>query len=254
MPNIPTYRAPDVRLNAADRGYQAFETAGRRVGPLLNQAASDEREQGALIARGIRNRIWPFDILALYERRRAEEDDAPDSGSGFQVRGGSGGGLALQGGNGFAGSAGGGGVAAASRAGSGAASFARMAHKLAGGSNEYETGRSDSYYRADGEEVVGEVRYGPVRPLGPGPNAEAFERAKKWYDGVYEQQQNAPLGSWETDDQGKPMYLPSTVGRGAGKGTLDLTPYPAQSSTWGDMWGSLTDGGGLASEGREHIK
>lgn len=49
MPRIKEYLS-DAKLVENDTGFSALETAGRRVGPLINAAASDVREQGKLVA------------------------------------------------------------------------------------------------------------------------------------------------------------------------------------------------------------
>lgn len=50
MPNIREYVAPNTKLNPDEKGYAAWETAGRRIGPLYNQAAQDVEKQGKLTA------------------------------------------------------------------------------------------------------------------------------------------------------------------------------------------------------------
>lgn len=67
MPRITEYTAPQKQLNPSDRAQQAWETAGRRVGPLYNQAAQDIKQAGVVQGQMERDKIWPFDIAALYE-------------------------------------------------------------------------------------------------------------------------------------------------------------------------------------------
>jgi hypothetical protein len=65
MAKIVQYVAPTEALTESTRGTQAFEQAGRRLGPLYNESAVFEREQGALTAQGIKQLAWPFDIAKL---------------------------------------------------------------------------------------------------------------------------------------------------------------------------------------------
>ena len=48
MPNIREYTNPIDKLNPDEKGYQAFEMAGRRIGPLYNQSAADIEKGGKL--------------------------------------------------------------------------------------------------------------------------------------------------------------------------------------------------------------
>lgn len=63
--NIETYSAPTERLSPDEKGFAAFETAGRRLHVDYNAAAADYREIGKLQQQEIEGRRWPFDILAL---------------------------------------------------------------------------------------------------------------------------------------------------------------------------------------------
>lgn len=54
MPNIREYTAKNNTLRPSDLGYSAFETAGRRIGPLYNQAAQDQKEEGQLFEKTVR--------------------------------------------------------------------------------------------------------------------------------------------------------------------------------------------------------
>jgi hypothetical protein len=63
---IAEYLAPNERLTPSNEGFSAFETAGRRIGPLYNQQAQDIKEEGRLKAQEIEDLSrWPFDILNL---------------------------------------------------------------------------------------------------------------------------------------------------------------------------------------------
>lgn len=50
MPRIREYTSSDRRLLPDERGFAAFETAGRRIGPLYNQAAADVTRSANSIA------------------------------------------------------------------------------------------------------------------------------------------------------------------------------------------------------------
>ena len=78
MPRIPEYFAPDRTLRPSDTGFSAFETAGRRIGPLYREAGQDMARIGELQRQGIEARRWPFDILALEQRSQG--------GGGIRVR------------------------------------------------------------------------------------------------------------------------------------------------------------------------
>ncbi len=84
MPNIKTYTAPPASLTESDKGGQAWSQAGRRLGPLYNEAAQFMRESGKLAADN-KAQLWPFDILELYQRQQAAAARA--GGGGVRVRG-----------------------------------------------------------------------------------------------------------------------------------------------------------------------
>jgi len=65
MPKIVEYTAPTTNLTESTRGTQAWEQAGRRLGPLYNEAATFEKQQGADLAQEIKDQEWPFDIAKL---------------------------------------------------------------------------------------------------------------------------------------------------------------------------------------------
>jgi hypothetical protein len=75
MPNIKTYDAPNTTLTPSERGISAWEQAGRRLGPLYNEAAQFTREAGKLAANN-KAQLWPFDIMELYQRDAAEKEKA----------------------------------------------------------------------------------------------------------------------------------------------------------------------------------
>lgn len=73
MPAIPEYFAPNSDLNPSAVGASAWEQAGRRIGPLFNEAATFKQREGALAAQAEKEKMWPFDIQALYSRRAVED-------------------------------------------------------------------------------------------------------------------------------------------------------------------------------------
>lgn len=87
MAKIPVYVEPDREIHPEEKGFSAFETAGRRVGPAYNEAASLVRDQGRLTATIYKERMWPFDILDLYQQ---QAKDNPQPTGGINVRSGGG--------------------------------------------------------------------------------------------------------------------------------------------------------------------
>lgn len=83
MANIKTYDAPAFSLTESDKGGQAWSQAGRRLGPLYNEAAQFTREAGKLAADN-KAQLWPFDILELYQRQAAAAAKA--AGGGVRIR------------------------------------------------------------------------------------------------------------------------------------------------------------------------
>ncbi len=71
MPRIAQYTAPIEKLTESTRGTAAFEQAGRRLGPLYNEAATFEKQQGADTAQEIKDQEWPFDIAKLLAAQNA---------------------------------------------------------------------------------------------------------------------------------------------------------------------------------------
>jgi hypothetical protein len=122
MPRFKTFDAPDKAFSEDSTGFSAFETAGRRVGPLYNQAGQDLRgagqagvnaaEAGVRGARdalglaesntrlsedqlrqqreqdrqSVTDRTWPFDVAAL-QARSGSSRGGGGSGNGIALRG-----------------------------------------------------------------------------------------------------------------------------------------------------------------------
>lgn len=84
MPRITPYVAPVGNVSESTRGDAAWEQAGRRLGPLYNEAAQFQRQEGALAAQGIKQKIWPYDIARLLETQGHS-----GGGGGGRLRGGS---------------------------------------------------------------------------------------------------------------------------------------------------------------------
>jgi hypothetical protein len=78
MPRIAQYNAPTEALTESTRGAAAFEQAGRRLGPLYNEAATFEKEQGTAAAQGITQSLWPYNIARLLATQ--------NNSGGFNVR------------------------------------------------------------------------------------------------------------------------------------------------------------------------
>lgn len=86
MPRIVEYTAADRRLTIPGEGVAAFETAARRIGPAYEQAARSTEDQGRLTAQEYKERLWPWDILELYNAQN-KAASSRNSG-GFRTAGG----------------------------------------------------------------------------------------------------------------------------------------------------------------------
>lgn len=123
MPRFKTFDAPDKAFSEDSTGFSAFETAGRRVGPLYNQAGQDLRgagqagvnaaEAGVRGARdalglaesntrlsedqlrqqreqdrqSVTDRTWPFDMAALVLRGSTAGGGGGGGGQGIRLQG-----------------------------------------------------------------------------------------------------------------------------------------------------------------------
>ncbi len=90
MARIQTFTAPRTRLDPSDRPQAAWETAGRRVGPLFNEVGQTLREVARAEGATLKGRIWPYDIAALNaasERAVAAGAGAGGGGIGSKIRG-----------------------------------------------------------------------------------------------------------------------------------------------------------------------
>lgn len=92
MATIPEYFSRENTINPSATGASAWEQAGRRIGPLYNEAASFRERQGRLAASAERQKLWPFDILRLYQIQAtaAAQRAAAADRSGFRVQSGRG--------------------------------------------------------------------------------------------------------------------------------------------------------------------
>jgi len=74
MPKIAEYTAPNEKITPSQAGFAAWETAGRRIGPLYGQIAADIKEAGTLKAQQFTDiGRWPFAILQLQKEQAAAE-------------------------------------------------------------------------------------------------------------------------------------------------------------------------------------
>src|SRR5712691_4830964 len=71
MAKIVQYNAPTEALSESTRGMAAWEQAGRRLGPLFNEQAKFQQEQGAIEAQRIKDLAWPYDFVKMEEARAA---------------------------------------------------------------------------------------------------------------------------------------------------------------------------------------
>lgn len=81
MPRFQTYDAKERPLRPAADAYAAFETAGRRIGALYNEAGTAERRIGQLDDQAIRGEGFPLQFLAF------SKQTAPRGRGGFKVTG-----------------------------------------------------------------------------------------------------------------------------------------------------------------------
>lgn len=71
MARIRQYEPSDRQLHPSESGFAAFETAGRRIGPLFQQIGRDISEQGVLKRQQIEDMArWPFELLDLKDRQQ----------------------------------------------------------------------------------------------------------------------------------------------------------------------------------------
>lgn len=107
MPNIREYSSPIEKLTPDEKGYQAWEMAGRRIGPLYSQMGSEVKEGGrieaaniglagkgqeALLKQAEQLNMDALDYLGVLKEQRAANARNPSSG----VSGGGGGGSRRQ--------------------------------------------------------------------------------------------------------------------------------------------------------------
>ena len=86
MPNINEYTAPNFDLNPSTLAASAWDAAARRQEALYGDAASFQNALARLSTEAAKARLWPFDILKLYQLKAAKiAADAP-KGTAFNVR------------------------------------------------------------------------------------------------------------------------------------------------------------------------
>src|SRR5579859_6714996 len=73
MPRIAEVTAGEGKLNPSAVGTAAWETAGRRLGPLFDKVASADRAQGEIAARTLKDSLWPIDIAKLQEAEQKRQ-------------------------------------------------------------------------------------------------------------------------------------------------------------------------------------
>lgn len=83
MPKLQEYVAPSRELRPENTGYQGFETAGRRVGGMYRESASDIATTAKVSAQTLADKQqWPFTLFALKQKFDAA---AKGKGGGFRV-------------------------------------------------------------------------------------------------------------------------------------------------------------------------
>jgi hypothetical protein len=87
MPNIASYTSPAFDLNPAERGTSSWDATARRINAFYGDIAGFQRQQGSLAAQAEKQKLWPFDILAMYEKKAAfEAAQAAKTNQGGRVR------------------------------------------------------------------------------------------------------------------------------------------------------------------------
>ena len=152
MPNIPEYGAPSWRLTPAAHGFEAFETLGRRISPIYNQAARAVRERASVEIATTQLAERTRQLIAALGDQRVRRP-GPGPGASVRVRSPHGGG---GGGN--------------SRVASGAAGLARA---LSGDDNPGEYKRPPFHYY---DPETGMDRIGTDRDYGGGGIDAPFPR------------------------------------------------------------------------------
>lgn len=92
MPKLQEYIAPSRELRPDNSGYQAFETAGRRVGGMFREAGANTLAKARAEAATLADKAqWPFTLFALKQKFQPPKPAAPAGAAGggvaFNVRG-----------------------------------------------------------------------------------------------------------------------------------------------------------------------
>jgi hypothetical protein len=66
MARITEYITPNFDLNPSDRGSGSWSSTARRLNAYYGEVAQSQRAQGTLAAQAEKLKLWPFDILNLY--------------------------------------------------------------------------------------------------------------------------------------------------------------------------------------------
>lgn len=68
MPNIHSYAPDPGTFRPSPEGISAWETAGRRLGPMYREAAEEILKTASLKERTLKQNLWPWNILELEAR------------------------------------------------------------------------------------------------------------------------------------------------------------------------------------------
>lgn len=69
MPKLQEYTAPTKELRPSNEGFNAFETAGRRVGGMYREAGADIARAASANAQTLTDKgQWPFTLFALQQK------------------------------------------------------------------------------------------------------------------------------------------------------------------------------------------
>lgn len=280
---IPVYEAPDRAVRTEREGYAANETAGRRIGPAFDRAASDVRDIGNVSASIYKQRLWPWDILELEQGQTT----GSGRGRGGSGGGGGGGGVHLEGGHSSGFDLGGAG--ATGRLGNVAAT---MAQAFTGTPTNRGTGQGGGRGFYDVEKMFAGGKSAIIndpRALQPGKFPEKIGEQSPPWQGRFQQPANpdflrrdaeqmvwrdpfelpAPSGYTDTGGNYGGGYSPAPIGGGQQMEAPGLPSLGAEPETWGGMasrygsgiWSGISDamsylGSGFtpSTEGREDFE
>lgn len=198
MPRIEEYGAPDRSIRPSAEGIDAFTRSGRYMGQYRRQAAQDARDLGVLQSQEIRDRAWPFDVLALEQQMQKEAD----KGMAFKVEGGGGNISSMSGGKVGSGHASGGGhadngdLASHGRASRGAGALGRAAGRMTGANSD------GTVFNQHGETTIDTTTGMPIRPYTAKQAAQLNAARDKYNTSYNKEAERVAQHAYETGNGG----------------------------------------------------